>query len=166
MRVKIQVVVSSDDNAVSQTASSELQLATGLHGVDPSSAKQDFLAQADTLVRAISETQLPALYQAVEDGYREKQAAKDAERPSEEHAKVKAKLNKLRNKKQQTSEPDAPEAEEPVQCTTCGATVPHDEAHFVSIVQDGKYARDGILCEACYQGEMRALQKRQEEVQQ
>jgi len=161
MRVKFQVVVSSDDGAVSKDASSELQLATGLHGVDPSSAKQDFLTQADNLVRAISETQLPALYQAVDDEYAKRQAARDEERPSEAQERVKAKLSKLRQKKEQAAQDTAqdaaqavqnavPDADEPVKCTECGAEVPHDDAHYVTVVVEGKYNRDAVLCDACY----------------
>lgn len=183
MKMQISVVVSSDDDAVSRGAAGGLMLATRVEGVDPSSIKQDFLAQAETLMRSIGENQLPALYQSVLDECdRKAQEAHEAQaaEPTPEKAKVQAKLAKLRQRKEQAAASDTaaaqPEGEpaetheddsrEPVQCTTCGAMVPHDEAHFVSVIQGGQYARDGVLCEACYRAEMRSAQAQQGEVQQ
>ena len=65
MKVTIQVTVSSDDDTVSKTASSSLMLASGIDGMDPAEAKQDFLMQVDSLVRTIADNQIPALYQSV-----------------------------------------------------------------------------------------------------
>lgn len=65
MKAKFRVTVTNDDGTVARWADSELQLATAIAGLDPSSAKQDFLTQAESLMRTIAENQLPALYQAV-----------------------------------------------------------------------------------------------------
>jgi len=177
MKMQISVVVSSDDDAVSRGAAGGLMLATRVEGVDPDAAKQDFLSQAETLMRSISENQLPALYQTVLDEC-ERKAKEDAAAKAEEAeqsnavAAARVKLAQLRQKKgqaaqEQPEQPEQDEPEPPVQCTTCGATVPHDDAHFVSIVQNGQYVRDGVLCEACYQAEIRASKRQEQgEVQQ
>jgi len=160
MKMQISVVVSSDDDAVSRGAAGGLMLATRVEGVDPSSIKQDFLAQAETLMRSIGENQLPALYQTVlDESERKAQEAREglAAEPSPGQAKVQAKLAQLRQKKEQAAQDTAqdvqnavPSADELVKCTECGAEIPHDDAHYVTVVVGGKYNRDAVLCDACY----------------
>jgi len=163
MKLHISIVVSSDDDTVSQGTAGGLMLATRLAGVDPSSAKQDFLAQAETLMRSVSENQLPALYQTVlDESERKAQGAREAQaaEPSPGQAKVHAKLAQLRQKKEQAAQGAqdtaqdvqnaVPAADDPVKCTECGAEVPHDDAHYVSVVVGGKYDRDAVLCDKCY----------------
>lgn len=173
MKVEIRITVSADDGSSPRAATSALLLATGLEGVDAATAKQDFLTQAEGLVRTVAESQLPALYQASLDAQAMAAAAKAEEATkSNAVAAARVKLAQLRQKKgqaaqEQPEQPEQDEPEPPVQCTTCGATVPHDDAHFVSIVQNGQYVRDGVLCEACYQAEIRASKRQEQgEVQQ
>ena len=163
MKMQISVVVSSDDDVVSRGAAGGLMLATRVEGVDPSSIKQDFLAQAETLMRSISENQLPALYQTVLDECERKaQEAREAQaaEPTPGQAKVQAKLAQLRQRKGQAAQEAqdtaqdvqnaVPAADEPVKCTECGAEVPHDDAHYVTLVTNGKFDRDAVLCDTCY----------------
>lgn len=167
MKLRMTVVVESDDGAISQQAVGGLMLATRLEGVDPSSAKQDFLAQAETLMRSIGENQLPALYQTVlNEDERRAQEAREAQaaEPSPGQAKVHAKLAQLRQKKEQAAQDTAqdvqnavPAVDDLVKCTECGAEVPHDDAHYVTLVVGGKYDRDAVLCDACYDKAMAAM---------
>ena len=93
MKVKFRVTVTNDDGTVARWADSELQLATTIAGLDPSSAKQDFLTQAESLMRTIAENQLPALYQAVLE------APKTDLEAAEAREKLQAKLKSLRERK-------------------------------------------------------------------
>lgn len=164
MKVEINITVSADDGSSPKSATSALLLATALEGVDTATAKQDFLTQAEGLVRTISESQLPALYQASLD-------AQAKERDQTVPDSVRAKLSKLRQRKGQKAgqasgaseaEPEAGAGagsqEDMVTCTGCGKAVPHDDAHYVSVIEDGRYDHDAILCDACYDNEMRAKQ--------
>ena len=107
MRAKFTITLSSDDWKVERSANSEIQI-DSLDGVAADIAKQDFLAQAEAIVRTISEGQIPALYHAVSEEHaelmvKEEQArlARSAEHPEvkTEHPEVKTKLAKLRQKK-------------------------------------------------------------------
>jgi len=173
MKVEIRITVSADDGSSPRAATSALLLATGLEGVDAATAKQDFLTQAEGLVRTVAESQLPALYQASLDAQAMAAAAKAEEATkSNAVAAARVKLSKLRQRKGQeagqasgTSEA-GPEAEaaavsqgDMVTCTGCGKVISHDDAHYVSIVKDGKYDHDGVLCDACYDNEMRETHK-------
>lgn len=115
MKVTIQVTVSSDDDTVSKTASSSLMLASGIDGMDPAEAKQDFLMQVDSLVRTIADNQIPALYQSVaawlaagpEDGPDDEP---EAEPESEAVGKLRKKLQTVRARKKGAQEqPEPPE---------------------------------------------------------
>lgn len=100
MKVEINITVSADDGSSPKSATSALLLATELEGVDTATAKQDFLTQAEGLVRTISESQLPALYQASLDA--QAKAAEEAkERDRAVPDSVRAKLAKLRQRKNQ-----------------------------------------------------------------
>ena len=171
MRVRFQVTVSSDDDSVVKAVSSELQLATGLDGVDPSIAKQDFLTQAESLVRTIAESQLPALYQGVSDAHAAKKVkeAEEAKAEAEQSNAVAAARVKLRAMKRAKKDAElanaaaaaagdraqevqnaVPAADDIVECTDCGVKIEHDAAHYVTVVEDGKPKRDAVLCDACY----------------
>ena len=163
MRVRFQVTVSSDDDSVVQTVNSELQLATGLNGVDPSIAKQDFLAQAESLVRTIAESQLPALYQGVSDAYAAKKAKEAEAKQSNAVAAARVKLRAMKKAKKDAELANAaagdraqevqnavPAADDIVECADCGTKIEHDAAHYVTVVEDGKPKRDAVLCDACY----------------
>ena len=100
MRVKFTVEVSSDDGKVAKSANSGLQIDT-MEGVAADISKQDFLAQAEAIVRTISEGQIPALYHAVAEEHAELMAKEEQARLAKraEHSEVKAKLAKLRQRK-------------------------------------------------------------------
>lgn len=164
MRIRFNVVVASDDGQFMQEANNELLVDTSLYGLDPSVAKHSFLNQAEALVRTISDSQLPALYQAVVDAMAK--AHEDEQRDATESMKkLHGKLDELRAKKANqeaapdkaepdTAEPDT--APETVQCTGCGATISSDAAHFVSVVVDGKYDHDATLCDKCHKETLEA----------
>ena len=90
MHLKIQVTVSADDGSVSETTANELRLATAAYGTDENVAKQDFLTQAESLLRTVSENQLPALYETV------RQRCSEACEETPAQANVRKKLDKLR----------------------------------------------------------------------
>ena len=158
MRIRFNVVVASDDGQFMQEANNELLVDTSLYGLDPSVAKHSFLNQAEALVRTISDSQLPALYQAVIDAMAK--AQEDEQRDATESMKkLHGKLDELRAKKANKSETDKAEpdtAPETVQCTGCGATISSDAAHFVSVVVDGKYDHDATLCDKCHKETLEA----------
>ena len=66
MRLEITVTVSTDDRKTSQTAENVIRVATDVPGVPVSASRSDFMDQAATLIRAITDNQLPALYDAVD----------------------------------------------------------------------------------------------------
>ena len=108
MRVKFTVAVSSDDGKVAKSANSELQIDT-MDGVAADIAKQDFLAQAEAIVRTISEGQIPALYHAVAEEHAEL-LDKEEQARSARHSEAKTRLTKFRQKKhaEETDEPQDP----------------------------------------------------------
>lgn len=65
MKLAITVSVSTDDGRIVQSSENMLQVATDLAGVDESVQKQDFLGQAENLLRTVGENQIPALYATV-----------------------------------------------------------------------------------------------------
>ena len=156
MKVEIRITVSADDGSSPRSATSALLLATGLEGVDAATAKQDFLTQAEGLVRTISESQLPALYQAsLEEQAKAAEAAKAEAGQSNAVAAARVKLAKLRRRKgQEAGQEDARADQEPgvdvVECTDCGAKLESDMAHYVTVGGDGKFKCDAVLCDACY----------------
>ena len=157
MRVRFKVTVSDDSDVVVKTADSQLQLATDVDGIDPSVAKQDFLAQAESLVRTIADNQLPALYQSVVDIRREKAESEAAAGV----AGVRGKLRAMNKAKKALERANAEAAEQEaahtdqlggdvVECTDCGAKLESDRAHYVTVVENGRLKRDAVLCDACY----------------
>jgi hypothetical protein len=160
MKVEIRITVSADDGSSPRSATSALLLATGLEGVDVATAKQDFLTQAEGLVRTISESQLPALYQASLEEQAKAAEAKAKEKAEEAEqsnavAAARVKLRKLRQRKGQEAGQEAARADqEPgvdvVECIDCGAKLESDMAHYVTVVEDGEFKRDAVLCDACY----------------
>ena len=125
MQLTIHVAVSSDDGKIGQNVVAKLTLATGVYGTDAGVAKQDFLQQAESLVRTVAENQIPALYDAV-------QKQIDGEEPAEadgtkDRTKMRDKLKAAhaRRMKQETKqkaeqtdaqqEQDEPQQEDQVQ---------------------------------------------------
>lgn len=163
MKLRLEIAVESDDGKASHQVVNGLALTTNTPGLDPDAAKQDFLQQAEGLARMVMENQLPALYDAVDKeaaAARADEAA--AERQTELQGKIAAMKKRRAEKEAQAQQEQAaqdtaqdvqnavPAADELVKCTDCGAEIPHDDAHYVTVVTDGKYNRDAVLCDKCY----------------
>ena len=56
----------------------------------------------------------------------------------------------------------AEEAPAPVTCTECGATIEQADAHFVSMIENGQYSSDAVLCDACYRKNVLQPEEEQE----
>jgi len=163
MRLRLEISVESDDGKASHQVVNGLALTTNTPGLDPDAAKQDFLQQAEGLARTVMENQLPALYDAVD---KEAAAARADEAASERQAELQGKIAAMKKRRaekeaqarqEQAAQDTAqdvqnavPAADELVKCTECGAEIPHDDAHYVTVVTDGKYNRDAVLCDKCY----------------
>lgn len=163
MKLRLEIAVESDDGKAVRQVVNGLALTTNTPGLDPDAAKQDFLQQAEGLARTVMENQLPALYDAVD---KEAAAARADEAASERQAELQGKIAAMKKRRaekeaqaqqEQAAQDTAqdvqnavPAADDPVKCTECGAEVPHDDAHYVSVVAGGKYSSDGVLCDKCY----------------
>ena len=160
MKITFDVTVSNDDGSVARSAKNEIRIATDISGVDPYTAKQYCMTQAETLVRNITDNQLPALYQDVLNAVKEEDGEMD-EPDEDAHPEVRNKLDKIREKRKE-KENKLPDAESTVKCTECGAEIAHDDAHFVSVIEDGQYSSDAVLCDACYKKNMAKPEEEQE----
>lgn len=166
MKITFDVTVSNDDGSIARSVKNEIRIATDINGVDPYTAKQYCMTQAETLVRNITDNQLPALYQDVLDAGKEEDEEMDE--PTEDaHPEVRNKLDKIREKrkdKENNAENNAPaeEAPEPVTCTECGAIIKQADAHFVSMIENGQYSSDAVLCDACYKKNVLQPEEEQE----
>lgn len=141
MKLKIQIAVESDDGKVRRQTVNELALTTSTPGLDPNSAKQDFLQQAEGLARTVMENQLPALYDVVD---REAAAVRDDEEDaSGGQTELQGKIAAMKKRR-------AEKAAAVVKCTECGVEVPSDAAHYVTSLSAGKYDGDAVLCDSCY----------------
>ena len=61
MKITVNIKVESDDGKFTQESVSCVGVDTRLPGIDPDSAKEDFIAQARGLLTSIGETHVPAL---------------------------------------------------------------------------------------------------------
>jgi len=107
MQLTINVAVTSDDGKVEKTVTGRLMVATGVYGTDAGVAKQDFLDQAEALVRVIAENQIPALYGAVQQEEAKQAEAGDTKDKKKLHDKLKAIHDKRRQKAKQQDEQQA-----------------------------------------------------------
>lgn len=158
MKLRIEIAVESDDGKVARWTVNQLALATDTPGLDHDAAKQDFLQQADGLVRTVVENQLPALYDTVD---KEAAAVRAEEAASESKAKLQDKIQAVKKRRaekeaqaRQEQEQEQEKAENVVKCTDCGVEIPNDDAHYVTVVTGGKHDRDAVLCDRCYEKTM------------
>lgn len=159
MKLRLEISVESDDGKAGHQVVNGLALTTNTPGLDPDAAKQDFLQQAEGLARTVMENQLPALYDAVD---KEAAAARADEAATARQAELQGKIAAMKKRRaekeaqaQQEQAADAADAADAVKadvvkCTDCGAEIPNDDAHYVTVVTGGKYNRDAVLCDACY----------------
>lgn len=148
MKLRLEISVESDDGKAARRTVNQLALATDTPGFDPDAAKQDFLQQAEGLVRTVVENQLPALYDTVD---READAVRDEEAAAEHQTELQGKIAAMKKRRaEKEAQNQQGQAANIVKCTDCGAEIPHDDAHYVTLVRDGKYDRDAVLCDACY----------------
>lgn len=122
MKITVNIVVESDDGKFTQESVSCVGVDTRLPGIDPDSAKEDFIAQARGLLTSIGETHVPALYAAVQEAI-DRAAQEPAEdspgeepksvdkKPSEAKDEVARKLEQIRELRKAAGDPAAEEAE-------------------------------------------------------
>ena len=122
MKITVNIKVESDDGKFTQESVSCVGVDTRLPGIDPDSAKEDFVAQARGLLTSIGETHVPALYAAVQEAVdRAAQApAEDSpggepksvdKKPSEAKDEVARKLEQIRELRKAAGDPAAEAAE-------------------------------------------------------
>lgn len=122
MKITVNIKVDSDDGKFTQESVSCVGVDTRLPGIDPDSAKEDFIAQARGLLTSIGETHVPALYAAVQEAV-DRAAHDPAEdspgeepesvdkKPSEAKDEVARKLEQIRELRKAAGDPAAEEAE-------------------------------------------------------
>lgn len=122
MKMTVNIKVESDDGKFTQESVSCVGVDTRLPGIDPDSAKEDFIAQARGLLTSIGETHVPALYAAVQEAV--DRAAQDPaedspgeepksvdKKPSEAKDEVARKLEQIRELRKAAGDPAAEAAE-------------------------------------------------------
>ena len=88
MKITVNIVVESDDGKFTQESVSCVGVDTRLPGIDPDSAKEDFVAQARGLLTSVGETHVPALYAAVQEAVDRAEQGPAVEHPGEEPESV------------------------------------------------------------------------------
>lgn len=122
MKITVNIVVESDDGKFKQESVSCVGVDTRLPGIDPDSAKEDFVAQARGILTAVGETHVPALYAAVQEAV--DSAAKNPsgdspggdpepadKKPSEAKEEVARRLEQIRELRKAAGDPVAEAAE-------------------------------------------------------
>ena len=66
MKLIVTTAVVSDDGQFKRASTDDVNIATDLPGMDAAVLRQEFMAQAESLLRTVAENQVPALYAAVE----------------------------------------------------------------------------------------------------
>ena len=102
MRMTVYTMVESDDERFRKTSVNSIGVDTRVPGIDPDSAKEDFVAQARALLSSIGETHVPALYAHVQkqvDG-----AGQEQEEPNEAERKITEKLSRIRARREASAE--------------------------------------------------------------
>lgn len=84
MKITVNIVVESDDGKFTRESVSCVGVDTRLPGIDPDSAKEDFVAQARGVLAAVGETHVPALYAAVQEAVDRAAQAPAEDSPGEE----------------------------------------------------------------------------------
>ena len=83
MKLIVTTAVVSDDGNFKRESTNDVNIATDLPGMDAAVLRQEFMAQAESLLRTVGENQVPALYAAVEKDIADAKAA-EAPKQAEE----------------------------------------------------------------------------------
>ena len=122
MKITVNIKVESDDGKFTQESVSCVGVDTRLPGIDPDSAKEDFVAQARGLLTSVGETHVPALYAAVQEAVDRaaQEPAGDSpgeepksvdKKPGEAKDEVARKPEQIRELRKAAGDPAAEEAE-------------------------------------------------------
>lgn len=116
MKLIVTTAVVSDDGQLKRESTNDVNIATDIPGMDAAVLRQEFMAQAESLLRTIAENQVPALYAAVEQDLADAQAAAAAEQPEEQEPAAEADEQDP-TEGPDTETPEQPEEQEPVDAT-------------------------------------------------
>ena len=94
MQMTVTLTVTSDDGEITESSVNRIGVDTRIPGIDPDSAKEDFMAQARGLLTAVGETHAPALYAAVQDRVEKAEACREEAESRREEQKAKPKKGK------------------------------------------------------------------------
>lgn len=79
MKLIVTTAVVSDDGQFKRASTNDVNIATDIPGMDAGVLRQEFMAQAESLLRTIAENQVPALYATVEQDLADAHAAETPE---------------------------------------------------------------------------------------
>lgn len=116
MKLIVTTAVVSDDGQLKRESTNDVNIATDIPGMDAAVLRQEFMAQAESLLRTIAENQVPALYAAVEQDLADAQAAAADEQPEEQEPAAEADEQDPAEDPD-TETPEQPEEQEPVDAT-------------------------------------------------
>lgn len=116
MKLIVTTAVVSDDGQLKRESTNDVNIATDIPGMDAAVLRQEFMAQAESLLRTIAENQVPALYAAVEQDLADAQAAAADEQPEEQEPAAEADEQDPAEDPD-TETPEQPEEREPVDAT-------------------------------------------------
>lgn len=116
MKLIVTTAVVSDDGQLKRESTNDVNIATDIPGMDAAVLRQEFMAQAESLLRTIAENQVPALYAAVEQDLADAQAAAADEQPEEQEPAAEADEQDP-TEDPDTETPEQPEEREPVDAT-------------------------------------------------
>lgn len=116
MKLIVTTAVVSDDGQLKRESTNDVNIATDIPGMDAAVLRQEFMAQAESLLRTIAENQVPALYAAVEQDLADAQATAADEQPEEQEPAAEAdEQDPVEDPDTET--PEQPEEQEPVDAT-------------------------------------------------
>lgn len=116
MKLIVTTAVVSDNGQLKRESTNDVNIATDIPGMDAAVLRQEFMAQAESLLRTIAENQVPALYAAVEQDLADAQAAAADEQPEEQEPAAEADEQDPAEDPD-TETPEQPEEQEPVDAT-------------------------------------------------
>ena len=116
MKLIVTTAVVSDNGKFRRESTNDVNIATDIPGMDAAVLRQEFMAQAESLLRTIAENQVPALYAAVEQDLADVQASAAEEHPEEQEPAAEAGKQDP-SEAPDTETPEQPEEQEPVDAT-------------------------------------------------
>lgn len=116
MKLIVTTAVVSDNGQFRRASTNDVNIATDLPGMDAAVLRQEFMAQAESLLRTIAENQVPALYATVEKDLADAQAAAAEEHQEEQEPAAEADEQDPAEDPD-TETPEQPEEQEPVDAT-------------------------------------------------